>query len=57
MSDEEGEDLVQQCQWTANDIYGTPEYYGYIHKYTKGCYTTTRADTTTCLEETHKEKD
>jgi len=55
MSDEEGEDLVQQCEDTAKRIYGTREYYGYLSQYNKGCFSFVRQETAQCLIKYHKE--
>lgn len=49
LSDEEGEDLVLECKRTAQEIYGETEFFGYVTKHGKGCYTHDREETRECI--------
>jgi hypothetical protein len=43
LSDEEGEDLVKQCQFTAEKIFGIPKVF-FCYSTARGCFTSQRVD-------------
>lgn len=50
MSDEEGEDLVYQCELTAKKIYGATVYYVW-HEYSVHCESKTVIEARNCWDE------
>ncbi len=53
LSDEEGEDLVEQCQRTAYHLFATKEYYGYFddNLYVDLCVSGSRKVTVKCMQQ------
>jgi hypothetical protein len=48
MSDEEGEDLVKECKWTAEEIYGVRTYYAWVRNFTTCKYSATYDEALKC---------